>query len=256
MEGSYRMEQLKGRELHIYLPPSYHHGECSYPVMYLQDAGEVMQQGLNFLEHLMLTGQLPELILIGIQPHERRDEYTPWPAPPILSGGKGFAGQGESYLEELVHVIKPYMDASFRTIPDAKHTGIGGCSLGGLISLYAYYQYPDVFGRLAWLSTSFWYEKLISYIHEQPLPEGEHRIYMYVGELEGIYKTNIQRQMVSSTKEAYQLLSQKGLSSHQLKFETDPMGTHDDIFFGRYFPEALKWLFRAEQLQGGDSNAD
>lgn len=244
MEGSYRIEQHKGRELFLYLPPSYSQGEHAYPVMYLQDAGEVMQQGLNYLEHLMLTQALPELILVGIQPGERRDEYTPWPAPPIVPGGKGFAGQGKEYLEELVKEIKPYMDASFRTLPDAKHTGIGGCSLGGLISLYAYYQYPDVFGRFAWLSTSFWYEHIIRYINEQQLPQGEHRMYMYVGELEGIYKTNIQRQMVASTKEAYQLLSQKGLSSSQLRFDMDPTGTHDDIFFGRYFPEALKWLFK------------
>ncbi|MNC35223.1 hypothetical protein D3C75_836980 [compost metagenome] len=69
---------------------------------------------------------------------------------------------------------------------------------------------------------------------------------MYVGELEGLYKTNVQKQMVPKTLEAHKLLLEQGLGERELRLDTDRRGTHDSVFFSRQLPVALKWLFEAE----------
>ena len=49
----------------------------------------------------------------------------------------------------LVEEVKPFIDRTYRTLKDAKHTGLGGSSLGGLVSLYLGLKYQSVFGRPA-----------------------------------------------------------------------------------------------------------
>lgn len=243
MNERHRMELTAGYELLIYLPISYGEGKKHYPVIYVQDEGEVVLGGFNYIEHLVITKQLPELIFVGIKPHNRNMDYTPWPAPSLVSGLPNFGGGAQRYLKVLVDQIKPYIDATYRTMPEPENTGIAGCSLGGLISIYAYYQYSQVFGRIALISASFWYEQLLSFMCKESISTTNHRIYMSVGELEGIYKSNIQREMVARTKEAHALLLDKGFTAEHLKFEIDPKGTHDDFFFTQYFINGMMWLF-------------
>ncbi len=71
------------------------------------------------------------------------------------SGNKVFADSvsSDKYLKFLVTELKPFIDSVFSTYPDQSHTFIAGSSMGGLISLYAICEYPDVFGGAACLST-------------------------------------------------------------------------------------------------------
>src|SRR5262245_60757731 len=62
---------------------------------------------------------------------------------------------GDAYLKYLVTELKPAIDARYRTLSDRAHTSIMGSSMGGLISLYAICEYPDVFGGAACLSTAW-----------------------------------------------------------------------------------------------------
>jgi len=73
--------------------------------------------------------------------------------------------------------------------------------------------------------------------------DSDPQIYMYVGGLEGFYKTNIQRKMVESTRQAHALLLDTGVRRERLKFETTAHGTHDDLFFAPRMIGALIWLF-------------
>lgn len=75
----------------------------------------------------------------------------------------------------------------------------------------------------------------------------ECRIYMYVGEQEGIHKTNVQKDMVPNSKRAYDILKEKiDEADQRVKFETDPLGTHNDMFFLQYFPNSIRFLFPAK----------
>lgn len=130
----------------LYLPVQYFESNHRYPVVYVQDEASFVLDSYNYVDHLFLTKQLPEIIFVGIKPHERKDEYTPWPAASLVPGGRDFRGGAKTYLQTLVDQIKPYMDHAYRTLPEKESTAFAGCSLGGLVSIYAYYEHAEIFG--------------------------------------------------------------------------------------------------------------
>ncbi|MDF2725151.1 MAG: esterase, partial [Paenibacillus sp.] len=232
------------RQLHLYLPPAYKSSpEARFPVVYVQDSGELFQRCLNELEHHFRQGKLPELIFVGIKPFDRNNDYTPWPADELLASKPPFGGNGRAYVDELADVIKPYIDANYRTKPEAEHTAIVGGSLGALIAMFAGYWRPEVFGRLGLLSASFWYEGVLDYVIGQPAPAEHIRMYMSVGDCEGIYKTNAQRNMFPYTKQAHAALLAKDGDDRRLRFEVTEGGTHDFHHMGLRLSDALAWLF-------------
>ena len=246
----FRKDEAAGFELSIYLPHDYGKVRERYPVVYVQDDGNVVRSGFNYIDHLVMTKRLPKMIFVGVKPHNRNDDYTPWPARALLPGQPDFGGGAGHYLRALAEQIKPHVDAAYPTRPEPENTGIAGCSFGGLVSAYAYYRYPELFGKIAMISASFWYEGFLAFMRETTVPDGLHCIYMYVGELEGIYKQNIQREMVERTKEASALLLAKGFPQDRLKFETDADGTHDAFFFTQRFMNAMLWLFGHKEQDG------
>ncbi len=66
-----------------------------------------------------------------------------------------FSGEvrSDKYLHFLVRELKPYIDENFPVLKDRDNTFVMGSSMGGLISIYAISEYPDVFGGAACLST-------------------------------------------------------------------------------------------------------
>lgn len=239
----YQELMVGDRKLVVHLPPSYDDSGRRFPVAYVQDGGELFAGCLNYLRHLHASGQLEEIILVGIMPRSRHDEYTPWPAAALADGFPPFGGRGRAYVDEVADVLKPYIDSHYRTKSDAKDTAILGGSLGGLIAWFAGIWRPDAFGRIGMLSASLWYEGAVDFIKERDNAGNPVRMYMSVGEKEGIYKNNRQRHMVELTKEAHRLWLEKGVPASRLKLDLEPEGTHDNLFMMRRFPEALKWLF-------------
>ena len=57
-------------------------------------------------------------------------------------------------VTKLVEELKPFVDAQYRTLPGAEHNGLGGSSLGGLVTLYLGLRYPSVFSRLAVMAST------------------------------------------------------------------------------------------------------
>lgn len=244
---SYQNLTIEGRQVIIYLPLSYKESpDRTYPVVYVQDGGKLAVSCLNEIDHLVRQQKLQELIIVGIEPHDRNHEYTPWHAGPIDIASPVTGGQGRAYIDELADKIKPYIDDNYRTQPDAVHTAIIGGSFGGLISLFAGYWRPDTFGRLGLLSASFWYEGVLDYVREQPTLNPTIKLYMSVGTCEGIYKTNVQQLMVSNTREAYAAWVNKDGGSDRIRFVQTEGGTHDHHYMAARFPEALCWLFPLE----------
>lgn len=245
----YQRLTVAGREIVVYLPPSYLNTERRYPVAYVQDGGYLFTQCTNLLEHLIAEGKLGELILVGIKPHNRNDEYTPWPAEPLVSSAPAFLGKGRAYVDEVADLLKPHVDEQYRTLTGPEHTAMIGGSLGGLISLFAGYWRGETFGRIGLLSASFWYEGVLDFLREQAGLARHLRVFMSVGSCEGIYKKNAQQYMVQGTQDAYSLLLEKGLPADHLQFVVEPEGTHDEFFMTKQFPKALQWLFAEPQEQ-------
>lgn len=247
MRDIFQQEVILDKQISIYLPPSYSESENSarFPVVYLQDGMDLVRQVFNLLNHKFRIKEIPELIIVGIEPNNRSHEYTPWPATSLRGAGNpGFGGKGAEYVAYISDVLKPHIDKTYRTLTDPEHTGIIGASLGGLISLYAGYLRPDVFGKIGALSASFWYEGMMSFIETNPLPlHKEGKLFLSVGSLEGVYKESIQRHMVPYTIRAHERFLEQGMTTEQLKFVLEEGGTHDDVFFAKQFTEALQWMF-------------
>ena len=155
------------RRVSIYLPPGYDGTTARYPVLYLQDGQNLFDPGRAFIhgqdwrldetaEALIAAAAIAPLIMVGIDHGGagRLDEYTPTCDPRQRAGGRLPA-----YREFLVDELKPWIDRHLRTRPDAAATGLGGSSLGGLAALEIGLSRPDVFGRLAVLSPSLWWDR-------------------------------------------------------------------------------------------------
>ena len=175
------------RDVDVYLPSSYASG-VRYPVVYLQDGQNLSDPATAFagtwdlnatIERLAWSGR--EAIFVGIHHggRGRIGEYSPFPDP--RHGG----GQADAYLEFLVHTLKPRIDRTFNTRRDRDSTTILGSSMGGLVSLYAYFRYPSVFGRAGVMSPSIWFGQgaIVQFIEEARVPRG--RVYLDVGTGEG-----------------------------------------------------------------------
>ena len=84
-------------------------------------------------------------------------------------------------IQSLTDELKPWVDRSWRTLSEAKQTGVCGSSLGGLVSLYAGLERPDVFGRVASLSGSFWLRGYVDRIEARTIQRWPDRIWLDSG---------------------------------------------------------------------------
>jgi len=158
------------RDVLVFLPPGYDAGgRRRYPVLYLQDGQNLFDGATSFLPGqewrvdeaataLITRGVIEPLIIVGVYNvgNDRIEEYTPTRAGAGIAQGRG--GGAAAYGRMLTEELKPYIDRHYRTRTDAAHTGLGGSSLGGLVSLWLGLQYPKTFGRMACLSTSAWWD--------------------------------------------------------------------------------------------------
>lgn len=248
IKGHIWMEEFGERKIYGYMPPSYDGSLEKFPVVYLQDGGDFFlpekNRVLSVLEGNFEKNKLKEVILIGIEPKQRLDEYSPWYATALSKRFKDFGGKGDVYIRFIVEELKPFIDASFNTDPSVEGTGIMGASLGGLISMYAACVYPEVFGRIGCISASFWYEDFLEYIVRREISNiRSKKIYMDVGSLEGHGKDSRQIFMVSNTKAIYDAFLEKGIGNENIRLDIDHGASHNYKFFADRFPKAIEWLF-------------
>jgi predicted alpha/beta superfamily hydrolase len=183
------------RDVQVYLPPGYESKKARrYPVLYFQDGQNLFDGATSFIpgqewqmdetaQTLITSGKIEPLIIVGVYNtgRDRVAEYTPAEDPKYKAGGKA-----DLFGRFLIEELKPFIDARYRTIPDAKHTGLGGSSLGGLVSLYLGLKYSDAFGKLAVVSPSvFWGDKFIVRYVEAMGKKPNDRIWLDIGTKEG-----------------------------------------------------------------------
>ena len=149
----------------VYLPPGYDEdSERRYPVLYMQDGQNLFDEATAFAgewrldeaaERMIEAGLMTPLIIVGIYNAGayRIDEYTP-----TRDSARRAGGNADKYGRMLVEELKPFIDAEYRTLPDAANTGIGGSSLGGLVSLYLALKYSGIFWNVAVLSPLVWWD--------------------------------------------------------------------------------------------------
>jgi predicted alpha/beta superfamily hydrolase len=141
----------------------------------------------------------------------------------------------------LVEELKPFIDSQYRTRRGAKETGLGGSSLGGLVSLYLGMKYPQVFGKLAVVSPSVWWDNKMIVRAVQAMGKRPHtRLWLDIG-------TKESRNPMDAVNDARALrdaLIGKGWKENSdLKyFEAEGAGHNEKAWAERVGP-MLKFLF-------------
>ena len=245
----------KNRPLHIYLPPEYDApwaASARYPVMYFFDGQNLFYDGDATYGKCwglkgFLDGWEKPLIIVGIEcgheGRERLNEYSPYY---FNSGYIGRVdGIGDSILSWIETEVKPVIDARFRTWPHREATGIGGSSMGGLMSFYGVLKYNHVFSKAACLSPTVipCYRKLCREIREAAL-HPDTRIWLSYGEEEAYYRSG--RVPLSETKadryleRILSLLADKGVMTRKY---VQPGGGHSEAFWEKQLPAVMEYLW-------------
>lgn len=224
----------RDRSIRVCLPPAYlAEAGRAFRVMYLLDGQNLFEDATSYAGAWHLgekVAHLPshqQMILVGIDNggKKRMHEYLP-----IYRASRH--AEGEAYLAFIFEQVIPFVNAEYRTIPDPRHTYIGGSSLGGLLAFYAVTRYGHYFGRGGILSPSFWYQpKVFNNIHHYP----GNKIYILASNTESQF-------MGKSLSQAYRELKESGYHDAQLRVVLRPDGRHDEYFWGSEFTEMLLWL--------------
>lgn len=231
----------KKRKVYALLPYNYHESKQHYPVLYLQDAQNLFDDhapygnwAIDKKLALLAEKGMADIIVIAVDHGgaERINEFMPFHSSRF---GKG---EGKNYVRFISETLKPGIDQKYRTLPQRQFTGIGGSSMGGLISIYAGLMFPEVFGRLMIFSPSLWVAKnahfdTIRFFN--PIPT---KIYAYAGGREGA-------NMIHTVKRFRDSIGRKGFDGSRVDFKlsVDPRGHHNEARWGHEFPKAIEWLF-------------
>jgi predicted alpha/beta superfamily hydrolase len=246
IEEAYVISHLNAtRKISALLPHDYYETDKKYPVLYLQDGQNLFNPLAQYgdwaidksMAKLAKEG-LKDLIIIAIDhgEEERIIEYLPYYHPRF---GKG---KGVFYIQFMIEKLIPYINSHYRTITDFDHTGIGGSSMGGLISLHAGLANPKVFGKMMIFSPSLWISRMIFNNIKTFTPLDESRIYLYAGGQESEEHLPNARQMET-------IIRNKMVKGHNIDFHfsVNELGNHSEVHWREEFPEAIKWLFFKKQ---------
>ena len=219
-------KRIASRNIDIWLPEGYNASD-RYSVLYVHD-GQMLFDDTHtwnkqawdlddIAANLLHKGVVRNFIIVGIwnSGASRHQEY--FPSKPfnhlpeiakdtivsqLMSAGRArdnFSPQSDEYLAFIVRELKPYIDQHYAVLTDASNTFLMGSSMGGLISLYAVCEYPEVFGGAACLSTHWpgtftmknnpFPEALIGYLHEKLPVLSRHKLYFDCGDqgLDALY---------------------------------------------------------------------
>ena len=237
------------RDVVVYLPPSHATDPTRrFPVVYMHDGQNLFDAATSFagewavdesMEALAAEGL--EAIVVGIpnMGARRIDEYSPF-RDPRLGGGRA-----DAHVRFVVDHVKPAVDASYRTRPEARATVVAGSSLGGLISLWAFFERSDVFGGAMAFSPSLLFAGggMMEWVEGRPRRDG--RLYVDVGFLEGRRRgpaLNLRRAVppyIRAVRRAARILESRVAA---FRFEEDPDGRHDEQAWARRFPDAIRFV--------------
>ena len=261
----FHSEFIEARNVDVWLPAGYSRSK-HYNVLYMHDGQMLYDANTTWnkqawmvdqaVTRLANAGLIPDTIVVGIwnNPALRHSEFFPAKAvaliaPPwhdrFLEEGLHQKMLADQYLRFLVTELKPAIDQKYSTRPDRDHTFLMGSSMGGLISLYALSEYPEVFGGAACLSTHWvgGYQAnaaiplaLLNYLQAHLPSPSEHRIYMDHGTetLDALYQ--IPQQLVD------QLVRDHGYDDSHFMTRVFPGAAHTETDWSKRLDLPLQFI--------------
>jgi predicted alpha/beta superfamily hydrolase len=257
--GDLRLHEFHSRIFHntrflrVWLPPGYDDPQNSarlYPVFYLNDGQNLFESATSFngvewgvdetADRLIREAAIPPLIVVGIDNtgKDRIREYMPHRSlQPIM-----LRAQGSRYPNFLIKEVMSFVARTYRTATGPVNTGLGGSSLGALISLYTAAVRPGVFGRLLLESPSLWAANRQIIKQSRTVRRWPERIFLATGTAEA-GRADRDRSVVDDVRELAGIIRRAGLDDHHLHLVIEEGATHRESAWARRLPEALTFLF-------------
>ena len=191
-------------------------------------------------DRLIREGVVPPMIMVGIDnaQKDRMKEFLPYRSlnPPIMRP------QGKRYPEFLVNEVMPFVYARYRIARGPENTGLGGSSMGALISLYTAIDRPGMIGRLLVESPSLFVSNRALLKYSRAFRSWPERIVLAMGTREA-GKPERDRQVVEDVRELERIMQRSGLGPERLRVVIDEGAGHNEGEWAKRFPEALRFLF-------------
>lgn len=258
-------DRVTPRDVEIWLPPSYAtHPDRRYTVLYMHDGQNLFDPeqskyaGWDWGVDEALTRLGLEAIVVGVHSDEatRNTDYFPQKAG--LDHGRDFRNafgvadidlNADDYLAFLVEEIRPRINAEYRTLTACEDTAVMGSSMGGLISLYAVSEYPDVFCRAGMVSTHFPAgDGVLADWFADRLPDPRtHRLYFDWGTETLDYNYEAYQNRVDAAVEAAGY--ERGVSWTTRKFDGHD---HSERAWRNRVHVPLQFLLTGENVEGGE----
>ena len=247
------------RFLRVWLPPGYddrENAEKRYAVLYLNDGQNLFEPSTSFTgvewqvdetaDRLIREGVIPPMIIVGIDNagKERFREYMPHRSlQPMM-----LRVQGQKYPNFLTKDVMPFVARNYRVAAGPENTGLGGSSLGALISLYTAAVRPGLIGHLLLESPSLWASNRQMIRESRGIKRWPERVFLATGTAEA-GREDKDRSMVDDVRELASIFERSGLDEGRLRLRIDDGATHHESAWARRFPEALSFLFGIDRQQ-------
>jgi predicted alpha/beta superfamily hydrolase len=245
-EGFHSDHLEHDRTIIVYLPPGYSEESAErYQVLYIHDGQNVFDRATSIGEEWQLdetaqalieAGEIAPIIIVGIYNTgvHRIDEYAP-----TKREDKGGGGHAEDYGLMLVMELKPFIDATYKTLPSAESTALAGSSLGGLLTMYLALRFPTAFGKIAVLSPSVWWDDRVILRDVEELKfRHPQKIWLDAGTNEG------DPNVIPDARHLRDALVAKGWTLGQdLIYVEAEGGEHNEQSWGARVGDVLRFLF-------------
>jgi predicted alpha/beta superfamily hydrolase len=241
------------RFLRVWLPPGYDDPQNAtrhYPVLYLNDGQNLFESSTSFngvewqvdetADRLIRERIIPPMIIVGIDNagKDRIREYMPHRSfQPVL-----LRVHGSRYPSFLRKEVMPFVQRRYRLNTGPENTGLGGASLGALISLYTAGVCPGLIGRLFLESPSLWTSNRQIIRQSRTVRRWPERIFLATGTAEA-GRQDRDQSMVDDVRELAAIMRRYGSDDDRLKLIVDEGATHHESAWARRFPEGLSFLF-------------
>jgi len=242
----------RSRDLLVWLPPGYddkQNAAKTYPVLYLHDGQNLFSKpstapgewGVDETATELITkGLMRPTIIVGI-PHSgegRISEYMP------IDAMEGVEPQGQLHVQWVMSTVMPRVERAFRVARGPENTGIGGSSLGAVISLYAAARHPETFGivlaeslPLRTGSSAAW-DEFVAGVKVWP-----QRIFLGMGGNEtGAANVARNQAFADAAKALDEKMKAAGLGPDRRVLVIDPTAEHTEAAWAKRLPQALAFL--------------
>ncbi|WP_286829632.1 MULTISPECIES: alpha/beta hydrolase [Kordiimonas] len=263
---NFKATDLTDRDVQVWLPEGYT-ADKKYAVLYMHDGQMLYDASVTWnkqewgvdevASQLMASGKVRDFIIVGVfnggdtrhadylpekpyhmLPADVREDYYGVEAPDL---------KADEYIAFLADELKPFIDSRYSTLTGPEDTAVMGSSMGGLISMYAIAERPDVFGRAACLSTHWpgfdpgktpeMTDAFISYMRATlPQPEG-HKIYFDYGD------QTLDAHYPPLQKRVDELMAELGYDDSNWLTVYAPGDDHSEVSWNKRLPDAFTFLF-------------